>query len=160
MTWKSHKLVSAAIAYAIGLPLEGIIAVTIGSITPDFIEFVFKIKHRGVSHFWGIYALVFLFATYHALQQPIAGLIIKWTSLGCLLHIFEDAMSKAGIPMFPGTFKRIKLGQLYKTKYPSEAIVVLAIIVLCGLVKAIKIYLHTDTWQPVILFWDMINHGM
>jgi len=158
MTWKNHKLVSIAIAYAIGLPLEGIIAVAIGSIIPDFIEFVFKIKHRGISHFWGIYALVFLFATYHAFQQPIiAGLIIKWTSLGCLLHLFEDAMSKAGIPMFPGTFKRIKLGQLYITKQPSEIIVALSILAICVAIKMIKIHFGIDVWRPEILTINIIN---
>jgi len=157
MTWKNHKLVSIAITYAIGLPLEGIVVVAIGSIIPDFIEFVFKMKHRGMSHFWGIYALIFLFATYHVFQQPIVGLIIKWTSFGCLLHLFEDSMSKAGIPTFPGSLRKIKLGELYITKQPSEFFLALSIVVLCIVIKIMKVYFGIDVWRPKILVLNIIT---
>jgi len=156
--WKSHKITSAAIAYAFSLPLEGIIVVAIGSIIPDFLEFIFKfkLKHRGITHFWGLYAIGLLVIHYHPFSQPLITSLLTWLMLGCLLHIFEDSMSKSGVPFFPGIRGHyIKVGELYKTKDISEFFTVLALLSGCLLIKFLNVKFAEDNWIPKLLFYKL-----
>jgi len=158
--WRAHEITSAAIAYTLCLPLEGIIAVAVGSIIPDFLEFVFKfrLKHRGITHFWGLYGIALLVVHYYPFAQPLIASLLTWFILGCLLHIFEDSMSKSGVPFCPGIHGHyIKLGELYKTGELSEFFTVLALLSGCLLIKFLNVKFAGDNWTPEILFYEEIK---
>jgi len=156
MTWSSHKLTTAAIAYALGLPVEGIVFATAASTYTDAIEFVLRLRHRGISHFWGIYLTLFLVAHFNLLNfnltPPIPFLLewLEWFALGCLLHLFEDAMSKSGIGLFPYSTRKIKLGELYVTGQISEYLVAFAIVAVCLGIKAWLVHTGQAVWKPEI----------
>ena len=150
MQWKSHRIISAATAYTMGLPVEGIIAVTAGSVLPDLIEFLLRAKHRDISHFWGIYLTLFLFFAYWPFSNNFwfFACISKWLVLGCLFHIIEDAASKSGVSFLPGTNKRIRIGELYQTGTQSEFITVVLILIFLLLFKAVLVTVSGSDWLP------------
>ena len=159
MTWRNHRFVTAAIAYVLDLPVEGIIVSVIASTFPDKLEFIFpvKLKHRGISHFWAMYLGLFLMAHFNFLKlNPSLSLLIEWFMLGCLFHILEDALSKSGVIFFPGTLKKIKLGELYATRSFSENLVAFVIVGICLGIKAWLVHKGLAVWKPrVVMLKDL-----
>ena len=153
MRWKSHRIISAVAAYTMGLPVEGIIAVTAGSILPDLIEFLLRAKHRDISHFWGIYLALFLFFVYWPFSNDFlfSACLSKWLVLGCLFHIIEDAASKDGVPFFPGLNKKIKIGELYYTGTRSEFVTVICSVSFLLLLKTLLVLTENKSWLPSFL---------
>ena len=156
MTWKNHKLVTVTMSYTTGLPVEGIIMVAAASIFPDAIEFILRLRHRGVSHFWVIYTLAFLIAHFNLINlAPPAPLLLEWFALGCMLHLLQDAMSKSGIELYPGSRKKIILGQLYITKQNSEYAAALIMILVCLGIKTLQVSTGADVWKPGFVFINL-----
>ena len=150
MTWQNHKLTTAGITYALGLPLEGILVAVCASTFPDAVEFIFHSRHRGVSHFWGIYLLLFLLGYLNPFRLPLwAALLLEWFALGCLLHLAEDAMSRAGLEFYPGSKEhKIKLGELYVTRQEGEYLVAFLIAAVCLAVKFFQVRAGICCWRP------------
>ena len=149
MLWKSHKILSGAIAYTMGLPVEGIALVMVGSVFPDSVEYVFRSKHRGIFHFWLIYFIVFLLAFFKGFSPVYLNFVLKWFSFGCLLHILEDSMSKTGVPIFLGMKKRLKL-KLYSTGRASEYVLLFVCVLIFFVIKTFKVKYGLDSWKPNI----------
>ncbi|MBX6424176.1 metal-dependent hydrolase [Thermosulfurimonas sp. F29] len=69
----------------------------LGSVFPDFVEFVFwggyvpRYAHRKASH-WPLPYLVLAALTFYYTANPFA-FAMSWFSVGCLLHIAEDALT-------------------------------------------------------------------
>ena len=155
MTWKNHKLVTIAMAYTVDLPLEGIVVATLASVFPDAIELLLHLRHRGVSHFWIIYVIMFLIAHFGFADASVSACLAEWFALGCLFHLFQDAMSKSGIELYPGSRNKIKLGQLYITHQASEYITALVIIALCLGIKALRVTSGSSVWKPGLAFFGI-----
>lgn len=137
MTWKSHQLISFAGAMALGFPLTESIAIAVFSVLPDAIEgFIPNAKHRGNSHFWGIWLLMLLVggliikAGFSQGEQAIflAGNIICLASIASIFHIVEDSLTISGVPIFPLLTNRNFSIPLCKTRESSEMVVTVMMI--------------------------------
>ena len=144
----SHVTVSCVIAYRFlrAKDLLSLVAVAVGSILPDWIETVGKVrilKHRGISHaawFWTILGLVWwmcvqkgIVSLSYAGVQQIA-FYARFLIIGIFLHLLEDALTITGIPVAPFRHERLAL-RLFATGSRGEAVfVALVVSLLCWLI--------------------------
>ena len=143
----SHVTVSCAIAYRFlgAKDLLSLVAVGVGSILPDWIETVGKIrilKHRGISHAAWFWTLVFL-SWWVSVQKGIVPLsyaevqqiafYARFLIIGIFMHLAEDALTMTGIPIAPFRPERLAL-RLFATGSRGEAVFVLLVVLVCWLV--------------------------
>ncbi len=127
MKWYSHKAVGLSVSFLFGLPISGIFLTTASSVVPDVVEFG-VLKHRGLSHAWWIYALLYIVSIVFLPEKY--SIYFSFIALGILLHLICDALTLMGIPQSPFSDKRIAF-KLFKTGSSAEYIFVSAIFVLC-----------------------------
>lgn len=94
MKWYNHKAVGAGVSLLFGLPISGIFITTVSSVLPDVVEFG-VLKHRGLSHAWWIYALLYVVST---AILPKYSIYFSFIVLGILIHLICDALTMMGIP--------------------------------------------------------------
>ncbi|MBE0427694.1 MAG: metal-dependent hydrolase [Nitrospirae bacterium] len=133
MKWYSHKAVGAGASLVLGLPLSGILITTLSSVLPDAVEFG-VLKHRGLSHAWWIYGLLYMASV---IAFPGYSIYFFCAALGILLHILCDAMTMTGVPAIPFSEKRIAF-KFFKTGSFTEYVVVVMVVFAC-------FYLFTKT---------------
>jgi len=132
MKWQNHRLVSASLAFALTGHILPAACAWAGSVFPDGVEYGTEactgtqVKHRGLSHYFAIYAVCLIFfyelasgnvipnvppAAFFPTMQgewegivPLVPSMLFWLTFGCLCHIAED-FPCGGIP-FPTPFHR------------------------------------------------------
>jgi membrane-bound metal-dependent hydrolase YbcI (DUF457 family) len=144
MKWHSHKAVGVGASFVLGLPLSGIFITTLSSVLPDAVEFG-TLKHRGLSHAWWIYGLLYIVSI---IAFPGHSIYFSCAALGILLHLLCDAVTMTGVPAIPFSKKRIAF-KLFKTGSFTEYVIV--IIFVCGC-----FYLFTKTGNVGLIKNDPI----
>lgn len=94
MKWVSHISIGVCVCVPIS-PLY-VPFVIVGSIAPDVLESVFKVKHRTQGH----YFLIWLLLVLGTWSIPIIGIATFWFSVGGFLHVFADSMTIQGVPLY------------------------------------------------------------
>ncbi|SNB45444.1 hypothetical protein SAMN06269301_0857 [Geobacter sp. DSM 9736] len=126
MRWKSHKLTTGAVVYAVtGSCLPTLMAI-LGSLVPDLLEMGI-VRHRTFTH-WPPPWIGFVVVSYGAcwLSPKIWLYLCFYICIGALLHLGEDYLSITGIPFrSPGGPPRG--AKLYSTGTTTETILVLSI---------------------------------
>ena len=130
MTWKNHRLTTFALAYAVAGGIFFSLFAMLASTLPDRLELWGLIKHRTVTHFWVLPVVVTLVLGVAARQSGIKpSSILLALVFGYAAHLFEDALSKSGIPVFGPWGSRAGVG-LYVTGQASEWITAWVLILL------------------------------
>lgn len=106
MKLASHKTIGLSVALALGFEVYGVIGVTIGSILPDIIDMFisgggvfYRRIHRKLSHWWILYAVLIYVAYNVYLFSVYINQAIFYISIGALLHIICDSLTKSGVPL-------------------------------------------------------------
>ncbi len=163
MRWVSHKTVTAGIVYAVTGDLTATCAATVGSIVPDLLEFPFGslLRHRGVTHYWPLYALPFVgFNLASVYYQNFELFYVSMFFMGALLHWFEDGLSKSGVSLWP--FRGRFAANWYKTFTVSEfvttAVLVAASVTYCWYAGYFKqAYVRGETERLVVIAQIMFH---
>ena len=125
MTWLTHTFFAGTTAHILGLnPALAIL----GSTAPDWTEDLFGIhEHRGITHYLVIWftALIITF-TLFLNHTPLSLELLSFT-YGGITHLFLDALTPSGIPIYGKN--RIRIGGLIKTGKPSEWIFLALLII-------------------------------
>lgn len=143
----SHITVSCAIAYRFfgARDLLSLVAVGVGSVLPDWIETIGKIRiveHRGISHaawFWTMVGFLWWMCvqkgiirlSFEQIQQ--ISFYMRFLIEGIFLHLAEDALTMTGIPLAPLRPERFAL-RLFATGSRKEAVFVALVALLCWIV--------------------------
>lgn len=113
MKWPTHEAGGLLLALLFQLPAAGIGAAVAGTIAPDVIDIkvsslgvtrkgrqkLFNKIHRGPSHWFGWWLLLFLAGVYFApalWAEALAGF-----ALGALCHVGMDMLTTRGVPIMP-----------------------------------------------------------
>jgi inner membrane protein len=153
MTWKSHKLLTLVLVWAFTHNFLYSLIASIGSIIPDFVEgkgFLYDYEkwmrtHRTYSHWFIPYAILFLISLIGMGEEvgvlvksevlflpgkegKILFFILSALSLGCLLHILEDAVS-GKVPLWHPK-KRTFGVRLVRTRSFMEYVFVFVVVLL------------------------------
>jgi inner membrane protein len=153
MTWKSHKLLTLVLVWAFTHNVFYSFIASVGAIIPDFLEgkgFLYDYEkwmrtHRTYSHWLIPYAIVFLicflgmgkenfvlmrsdFLYFPSQERIVLFFMFSALSLGCLLHILEDAVS-GKVPLWHPK-KRVFGVRLIRTRSFLEYVFVFVVVVL------------------------------
>lgn len=139
MRWINHSITTFCVTTVVTAnPVLGMAAAA-GSAVPDKIEIVLPfIRHRGASHdimYWApvlVVLLAWAFLPFNLfpsfLPAGVPKLLAVGITVGVLMHLFTDGLSKSGVPVFR---KHRFAANLYKTFTLSEYVTVLAICAPC-----------------------------
>lgn len=145
MTWKSHQILTLGFGLYLSLAPLSLLSALLGSILPDLCDqrfaaflarsrreraFYFAKVHRGFSHWFGLW-LVLLWVT--ELLGPPWALFTLGLAFGALLHIFFDALTPMGVPLFPFACS-------FRLGYPLCRTASLGEYVLVGLILALLVF--------------------
>jgi len=102
MIWQNHIIIGAALAAVIDPVLVPV--GVLGATAPDWLEWIFKVKHRTVTHvvlYWLAAMGLFLLLDWHRVGFGFA--------LGGFSHVFADSFTIAGVPFAPWSESRFHL---------------------------------------------------
>lgn len=113
MKWITHQTGAVLCGLALALPLPGLVGIGMGAILPDLIDQrrsalapakkrqqAFNRLHRGASHWFGWWLLLFL--QFLALPlPPLARDACAGLFLGALVHVGMDLLTPRGVPALP-----------------------------------------------------------
>lgn len=116
MRWITHQTGAILAGLALGLSLPPLAAASAGAIFPDVIDQklsglaptkrsrqkVFNRIHRGPSHWFGWWLLLFLASVSIPLPMLWRDILLGF-SLGCLSHVGMDLLTPRGVPLLPFT---------------------------------------------------------
>ena len=153
MKWKNHRAVTAAACFALSGHLLPVIISIAGSTFPDncegsnFNSPEWKKNHRTISHYWPIYAFIFLLSFFFLNNSVVFAFpfwmmrvdtllmigylfffALQWFSFGALLHILED-LPCGGVPLIT-PYKR-NGHRLFYVGSDTENIFAFGIICIC-----------------------------
>ena len=135
MTWKTHCIANAAVAWALTNRLEVAAAAMVTATLPDQVEALLPFgRHRGASHWLAVWLGLIVVMPFwvqrrwdaHPAQmfEPLrrawhpggvfVGAVIFGLALGPFLHVLLDGCSDSGVPFAPFSGLKLKLG-LYRT---------------------------------------------
>ena len=107
MKWITHQ--AGALAAAVWFQVDTVTGVAMvgGAVLPDFAEQVicrgnqklFWRIHRGILHWFGIYAL--LLAAAGLVPDPGVRMMLAGLALGAISHLLMDALNPTGVPLVP-----------------------------------------------------------
>ncbi len=139
MKWITHQLVAVGTAIVLEMPPIAIAATFFGSVLPDIIDQkisrwssnpqkTFNSIHRGLSHWFGWYALLYCFAEYAFANPRSFGIdvgkevlhILSGLGFGGLFHILLDMCTPSGVPLSPFKLKRRATLKLFSTGSVQE----------------------------------------
>lgn len=132
MRWRNHKLVTASAVYSLTGGMIATIAATIGSVLPDVLECGGAVKHRTVTHsIWGwVVVCIFLWLQFtRGASYSLLFYVLFFVASGAVMHICEDALSIAGIPLKTPYGNHIGL-KVYRTGTIGEEITVAGLVVI------------------------------
>jgi len=129
LKWISHKIVGAGTGILLGYKIPGILVAMVTAVVPDIVELGI-LRHRGWSHGWWVYGIVYAVAT---LLYPQYIIYINYALLGITTHLITDALTMSGIPMLPFSNNRLAL-KIFRTGSVAEYIMVFIFIVVVGLI--------------------------
>ena len=132
MTWITHTFFAGTTAHILGLNPA---LAMLGSTAPDWTEDLFGIhEHRGITHYLVIWFFALMIAFLLFLNHtPYSTELLSFT-YGGITHLFLDALTKTGIPIYGK--ERIRIGGLISTGRPSEWLfLALLIVFLTPLIK-------------------------
>jgi len=121
MTWKNHRITALALAYAATGGIVFSFFAALSSTLPD--RFAGNVEnHRTITHFWLVPVAAMVFLITISRQADIKPYSILLAAIfGYSAHIFTDALSKGGIPVFGPWGEKYGLG-LYITGTSSETL--------------------------------------
>lgn len=149
MKWQNHKLTTIAMVYATTGTLVSAALAGIGSVLPDVFELRGVIPHRTVTHWPYPYVIVALLMYAVVCASPTYPLyFLFFVLLGCICHLFEDCLSRGGIPWKTPHGPR-KGFDFYVTRTSSEYLTVgvlvsVALMVMYGRGFLNKLYLMNE----------------
>ena len=135
MTWKSHCIANAAVAWALTGRLEVAAAAMATATLPDQLEVLLPFgRHRGATHWLAVWLGVILTIPFYVQREwavhcarwfghvargwqashYVVGTLAFGLALGPFLHVLLDGCSDSGVPVAPFSRQRLKLG-LYRT---------------------------------------------
>ncbi len=167
MTWYFHKLTTFSLVYAASGDATASMIAGVASVIPDTLEMAFfgLIPHRTITHWPYIYMVLiaFFWSLFYSSGQ-VQFYIALFASIGCLLHVAEDALSKGGIP-FCGPFGKKSGCNFYKIHSLRETLTALAIVVPCLSVAYLlgrieESYLTAEVHRAVVIFSDLYRFVM
>ena len=127
MIWQNHIIIGAALTAVINPALVPIGA--IGATAPDWMEWIFKCRHRTVTHvmlYWIAAIAFFILIDWHRIGLGFA--------IGGFSHVLADAFTISGVPFSPWSDSRFHLfGGKLRTGNGGEYVVAGMIAVLCFL---------------------------
>ncbi len=97
MIWRNHAIFTASLLLINDQPWPAVLVATLASSWPDRIESIFGWRHRGVSHWPGLW-LALLGVSYW-IRDTIVAYVLYWVAIGSLTHILADFLSKSGVPL-------------------------------------------------------------
>lgn len=86
-------------------------------------DFFFQKFHRKLSHWWVLYVVLIYVAYNVYLFSVYINQAIFYISIGALLHIICDSLTKSGVPLFNPFKQDFRIG-LFKTGSPVEYLLV------------------------------------
>lgn len=119
MKWITHQTGAVLGAVALALPLPGVVCASFGAVLPDVIDQrlsmlapgssrkAFNRLHRGSSHWFGWWLLLFLAILAFPLPVLCRDAAAGFT-FGGLTHIGMDSLTPRGVPVLPYS-RRLKL---------------------------------------------------
>lgn len=135
VTWKSHCIANAAVAFTLTRSPEVACAALLTATLPDQLEVFLPLgRHRGATHWLMLWLGVIVAGPFYARQSllshlPVAlrhyvsawpagpfwfGACLFGLALGPFLHVLLDGCSDSGVPVLPFSRQKFKLG-LYRT---------------------------------------------
>ena len=124
MKWHNHKITTIALVYAATGTFVTAALAGIGSVLPDVFEFRGLLPHRTVTHWpYPYIALVTILYLMISGSPSYPVYFLFFVLVGCICHLFEDCLSRGGIP-WKTPFGTRKGFDLYVTKTASEYLTV------------------------------------
>ncbi len=125
MKWVTHQSLAVTAAFVLNMPLEGVLAVWVGSTLPDVLEqrFIrlfgnrqkaFNRVHRGWTHWFGVWLMFFIRDPLHPFP-PFIGNVLFGLGFGGLSHVLLDMCTPVGVPLLPWSRKKKFSLKLCKT---------------------------------------------
>lgn len=111
MTWIGHGVLAGVVTYSINAPPVGIGLAVIASSWPDRVESFGGLRHRGVSHWPGLWIGMLILSEF--VREPFS-VMLFWFGTGSLLHLLGDMLTPTGIPLIL-PFSRMRGIGLFKT---------------------------------------------
>lgn len=132
MTWLTHTFFAGTTAHILGLNPA---LAMLGSTAPDWTEDLFGInEHRGITHYLVIWFFALMLSFMLFLSHVPYSLELLSFTYGGMTHLFLDALTKSGIPLYGK--QRIRIGGLITTGRLSEWLfLALLIVFLTPLIK-------------------------
>lgn len=132
MRWITHQTGAIAAGLSLSLSQVSIIAAIAGSVFPDVMDQciskfgttpktrqkIFNRIHRGSTHWFGWWIILFLFALTYL--PALAKDVIAGFMLGGISHILLDMLTPSGIPLLPFSHKNKVSLNLCVTGHLSE----------------------------------------
>ena len=118
MKWFSHL----AVSWALGAPFGASPTVLLGATAPDWLEFLGRLPHRGVTHALLPWVLgMGLGLVLWGVGLKGQGFHLFWFAVGGISHWFTDALTVSGVPLSPWSRYRVTLlGGRLRTGEPVE----------------------------------------
>ena len=162
MTWYFHKLTTSSMVYAVSGDATASFVASAASILPDYLEMPFMglIPHRTITHWPYLYVVMILSLGWlFYLTGHVGYYFGLFISIGCFLHLAEDALSRSGIP-FGSPFGKTKGCDFYVVHTGREALTAFAIIVPCLCAaylmgQAERSYLIEELYRASSIFSDL-----
>jgi len=134
------------------------------SILPDYLEMPFMglIPHRTITHWPYLYLVMILgFGGLFYLNGHVGYYLGLFVSIGCFLHLAEDALSRSGIP-FGSPFGKTRGCDFYVVHTANEALTAFAISVPCLSAAylmgwAERSYLTEELYRASYIFSDLAH---
>lgn len=118
MKWITHQTGAVVLSVALQLSPVGLAAASVGAILPDVVDQrisslgatrkqrqrIFNRVHRGDSHWFGWWLLLFLTGFFCHMSAWTVDLLAG-VALGGLSHVFLDMLTTSGVPVLPFTRK-------------------------------------------------------
>jgi len=159
LRWHNHKLTTIAMVYAATGTIVSAALAGIGSVLPDLFEFHGVVPHRSITHWPYPYVVVML-----VLYAIVSVSPSYWTYFlifvvfGCICHLFEDCLSRGGIPW--GTpFGPRKGFDMYVTFTGSEYITVWVLLFVSVSAMLARGFLHKSYLEAEVQHAYSFLHG-
>jgi inner membrane protein len=141
--WHSHKLTTIAMVYAATGTLVSAALAGIGSVLPDVFEFK-VIPHRTVTHWpYSYIVLCVILYAFVCVTPTYPVYFLFFILLGCVCHLFEDCLSRGGIPWKTPNGPR-KGFDFYVTHTANEYLTVWVLVFVSLTAMFARGFLHKD----------------
>lgn len=142
MKWHNHKFTTIMMVYAATGTFVSSALAGIGSVLPDVFELKGLVPHRTVTHYPYPYLVVCVgMYLYASMTLSYPAYMLFFVLLGCVCHLFEDCLSRGGIP-WKTPFGPRKGFDFYVTRTPSEYMTMWVLVFTAFSVMLVRGFLH------------------